>query len=182
MQYLFVTTNQNKVKELQQVLEHPLKQVEIELPEIQAVDVHDVIEAKAKAAFAEVGQTVLVEDTSLSILAWNGLPGALIAWFLKSVDVHGICAMLNGFECRRATAETCIGYYDGETFAAFCGKIEGVIADAPRGTHGFGWDPIFIPDGSTKTFAELAAEGKILVSMRTDAALQLKAYLQNKKI
>lgn len=161
------------------MLDVPVQQLQIDLPEIQAVDVRAVIEAKAKAAYAKAKQPVIVEDTGLSFEAWNGLPGALITWFLQSVGVVGICTMLNGFKSRKATAETCIGYYDGVEFSLFCGRTDGSIADVPRGTGGFGWDSLFVPDGYAETFAELATEQKTAFSMRTEAAQQLKQFLHN---
>lgn len=177
MQYIFITSNQHKVQELQRILEVPVQQRQIDLPEIQAVDVGDVIEAKAKYAFETVKQPVIVEDTGLSFHAWNGLPGALVTWFLQSVGVDGLCTMLHGFKNREAHAETCIGYYDGVTMHVFRGTVDGTIVTTPRGTGGFGWDPIFVPNGSTQTYAELAAEQKLTVSMRTQAALKFKEYL-----
>lgn len=177
MQLLFVTSNRNKVQEVERVLGYPIQQVDIELPEIQAIDVQTVIRAKAMSAYEDIGRAVLVEDTGLSIAAWNGMPGALITWFVKSVGNEGICKMLQGFDCRQATAETWIGYYDGEHFGAFSGTIAGTIAEEPRGTMGFGWDPLFVPAGSAKTFAELTEEEKSTISMRTEAVLKLKAYL-----
>lgn len=178
MQLLFVTGNKNKVREVERLLGFPLEQVDIDLPEIQAVEVKMVIQAKAKSAYEQVGRAILVEDTGLSIKAWNGMPGALITWFLKSVGNEGICKMLEGFECRQATAETWLGFYDGEHFEAFSGATAGTIAEEPRGAKGFGWDPLFIPAGSTKTFAELTEEEKVTISMRTEAVLKLKAYLE----
>lgn len=179
MQYLFATSNQHKLSELQRVLAVPIEQVQIDLPEVQAIDVQTVVEAKAKAAYDAIKQPVIVEDTGLGFHAWNGLPGALITWFLQSVDVTGICAMLHGFATRKATAETWIGLYDGAEFVSFCGKTDGTITEMPRGTGGFGWDSIFVPDGYSQTFAELAAEQKLTFSMRTEAARQLKDFLEN---
>ncbi|MEZ4866365.1 MAG: non-canonical purine NTP pyrophosphatase [Caldilineaceae bacterium] len=178
---LFVTSNANKVAKIQAVLGRPLQQIDLDLPEVQAVDVKEVIEQKAREAYRQVGKPVLVEDTGLAFDAWNGLPGALIRWFLKTVGNASICTMLDGFADRRAVAETCIGFYDGVNFVAFSGYAPGVITTSPRGEQGFGWDPIFQPDGSTKTFAELAPDEKRAVDMRRDAALQLRAYLATRE-
>jgi len=177
MQLLFVTGNKNKVREVERVLGFSVEQIEIDLPEIQAINVQTVIEAKAKSAYHQVGRAILVEDTGLSIKAWNGMPGALITWFLKSVGNEGICRMLEGFEDRQATAETWIGFYDGKHVESFFGITNGTIAESPRGTKGFGWDSLFIPDGFNKTFAELTEDEKAHISMRTEAVLKLKAYL-----
>jgi XTP/dITP diphosphohydrolase len=128
-------------------------------------------------AYRLVGKPVLVEDTSLSLHAWNGLPGALIRWFVETVGNEGICKMLAGYEQLDATAETCLGYYDGTAFLSFSGLVEGQITRCPRGTGGFGWDAIFVPNNWSKTFAEMTADEGASVSMRTAAVLKLRAYL-----
>jgi XTP/dITP diphosphohydrolase len=177
MEILFATSNIEKAKELQSVLQRPVQHIKIDLPELQTLEVNDVIEHKAREAFRQVGKPILVEDTSLSIIAWNGLPGALIRWFLKSVGNTGICRMMQNFENSEAIAEVCIGYFDGAQFHAFHGVIHGRITRIPRGTMGFGWDPIFAPVGSDKTFAEMTPEEKESFSMRKQAALKLKQFL-----
>ncbi|MDX1414381.1 MAG: non-canonical purine NTP pyrophosphatase [Candidatus Promineifilaceae bacterium] len=178
MKILFATSNEHKVRMVESRLGRPLHQVQLDLPEIQAVDVQDVIEQKTLAAYQLTGEPVLVEDTSLSFTAWNGLPGALIRWFLETVGNEGICRMLADYDDLEAQAETCLGYFDGLHFAAFSGVVKGQISRRPRGDNGFGWDPIFIPRGWTKTFAEMTIDDKAnFVSMRTEAVLRLKAYL-----
>jgi non-canonical purine NTP pyrophosphatase (RdgB/HAM1 family) len=101
----------------------------------------------------------------------------LIRWFLETVGTEGICKMLEGYEQLEATAETCLGYFDGDAFVSFSGVVEGQIARQPRGDFGFGWDSIFIPNGWDKTFAEMTPEEGAAVSMRRAAALKLRAYL-----
>lgn len=177
MELLFVTGNEGKARELQAALQRPIHQISIDIPEVQALDVKEVIEHKAREAYRRVGQPILVEDTSLALMAWHGLPGALIRWFLQSVGPTGICRMLRDFENRAAIAEVAFGYCDGERFVAFSGSVEGTIPREPRGTLGFGWDPIFAPGDSDKTFAEMTDEDKKAVSMRTQAALKLKQFL-----
>jgi XTP/dITP diphosphohydrolase len=181
MEILLATSNEHKAKAVQAMLGRPVQHLNIDLPEIQAIDVREVIERKAREAYRLVGKPVLVEDTSLSVHAWNGLPGALIRWFLETVGNEGICKMLEGYKQLEATAETCLGYFDGETFISFSGLVEGHIARHPRGHNGFGWDPIFVPRGWNKTFAEMTPEEKhSLVSMRTAAVLKLKTFLEER--
>lgn len=97
MQLPIATSNPNKIREIQAILNQPIEQIEIELAEVQAVAVEEVIEQKAREAFHKLGRPVLVEDTGLAIHAWNGLPGALVRWFLKTVGPAGICRMLDSF-------------------------------------------------------------------------------------
>ncbi len=177
MEILLATSNPHKAQSIQALLARPVAHMTIDLPEIQAVDVTAVIAAKARAAYALVGKPVLVEDTGLTIHAWQGLPGALIRWFLDTVGNDGICTMLESYTDVAATAETCIGFFDGVALYTFAGTVVGQIARHPRGTHGFGWDPIFIPTGWTKTFAEMTPTEREPLSMRTAAVLKLRTFL-----
>ncbi len=178
MDIILATSNDHKVKAIQSVLDRQVQHITLDLSEIQTINVGEVIEQKARSAYHLVGKPVLVEDTSLSFHAWNGLPGALIRWFVDTVGNEGICQMLIGYEQREATAQTCLGYFDGREFVSFSGMLNGEIAKNPRGSNGFGWDPIFIPASATKTLAEMTLDELANVnSMRTAAALKLKAYL-----
>ena len=179
MPIYIATSNANKVREIQAILNVPVEQVEIDLSEIQAIHVEEVIKLKAREAYLRLGRPVLVEDTGLSIHAWNGLPGALVRWFLKTVGPAGICQMLESFPDRSATAKTCLGLFDGTRAQVFTGQVDGAIAPFPSGEGGFGWDSIFIPAGGKKTFAEMSAEEKDAISMRRKAVDQLKAYLDS---
>lgn len=176
MDILLATGNEHKIREFQQLLDRPVQPIKVELAEIQAVEVKAVIEAKVREAYQLVGKPVFVEDTGLAFAAWNGLPGALIRWFLDRVGNEGLCQMLQSYEQTAATAETCIGYFDGNECHIFRGVVTGQIVRTPRGSGGFGWDPIFVPDGWEKTFAEMTEE-KSLISMRKLAVAQLKAFL-----
>lgn len=177
MELLLATGNEHKARELAQLLARPVQRIKLDLQEIQAVEVSEVIESKAREAYQLVGKPVLVEDTGLAFAAWNGLPGALIRWFLDRVGNDGLCQMLQGYTDMTASAETCIGYFDGASCFVFRGVVSGHLVRTPRGSGGFGWDPIFVPAGWDKTFAELADEKK-LVSMRRLAVEQLKAFLE----
>jgi len=119
MDVLLATSNEHKARAVQAVLGRRVQHIKLDLPEIQAIDVQEVIERKARAAYRLVGKPVLVEDTSLSLQAWNGLPGALIRWFLETVGNEGICRMLTGYEQLEATTETCLSYFDGQDFVSF---------------------------------------------------------------
>lgn len=177
MEIIIATSNANKIREIQAVLGRPVEQVDVDLAEVQALEVEQVIEQKAREAYQKLGRPALVEDTGLYIHAWNGLPGAFIRWFLETVGVAGICRMLDGFDDRTATARTCLGMFDGQTVRVFTGQIEGSIAPRPRGERGFGWDVIFIPAGASRTFAEMSAAEKDAISMRRLAVKQLRRYL-----
>ena len=177
MELLLATSSRHKSAQIAALLSRPIQQITIDLPEVQAIAVQEVIEAKARAAYVHVGRPVLVEDTGLMIHSWHGLPGALIRWFLESDGNEGICKMLANFPDRSATVVTCIGYFDGEQCHTFLGETTGQIVEAPRGELGFGWDAIFMPDGSDKTFGEVTADVRGTISMRGKAVRALKAFL-----
>jgi non-canonical purine NTP pyrophosphatase (RdgB/HAM1 family) len=174
----FITGNEAKATEVSRSLGVSIDHRKIELTELQSLDLEEVVEYKAKEAFKAIGSTVLVEDTSLRFHALNGLPGPLIKWFLAELSSEQICSLLSGFSDRSATGETLFGLYDGEKLEAFHGLTVGSIAKEPRGDRNFGWDPIFIPEGSDKTWAEVSLEEKLQNSMRSRALAKLQAYLK----
>ena len=167
--WIFVTSSRAKLVEAERILGRRLIQHDLDLPEIQALDLETVIAAKAQLAYEALGGApVIVEDTGLFIECWKGLPGALVRWFEETVGPAGICSMLQGFADRSARAQTIVAAYDG-SLEVFSGEVRGQIAQAPRGDQGFGWDTIFIPEGETRTFAEMASEEKDRLSMRRKA-------------
>jgi XTP/dITP diphosphohydrolase len=174
----FVTGNQHKLLEVQVMLGLPLRHVDLDLPEIQALDVDTVVRDKALRAHEYTGEAVLVEDTGLALTAWNGLPGALIRWFLQTVGSHGLCHMLSATGDRSAVARTAFALCDGGSVVVCGGEVRGIITLEPRGQQGFGWDAIFQPSGSDHTFAEMSADEKNLLSMRRLAAVELRRWLR----
>jgi len=175
IQFTFVTGSLDKLAEAERILAVPLKRRDMDLPEIQAVDVEEVVIHKAKYAYEALGEPVIVEDAGLFFTAWNGLPGALIKWFVKNVGSEGICKMIELFPTRVALAKTVVASYDGQVHL-FTGGVQGQIALAPRGVEGFGWDDIFIPDGTVKTFAEMTPSEKNKYSMRRQAFEAMVSY------
>ena len=171
----FISSNTNKVRECERILGSAVAHESLPLDEIQSIDHLPVVEHKARLAYAALSRPVLVEDTGLAFAAWNGLPGALIKWFLSSVGVEGLCQMMRAETNRAATATTLLGYCDGESVQTFAGMVQGSISDRPRGTRGFGWDAIFQPETSGLTFAEMNAAEKDRFSMRGKAFEALQA-------
>ena len=173
----FATGNADKFRLVSSLLSIPVRQVMLDLPERQALDAREVIEAKARDAYRQVGKPVLVQDTALHVEAWGGLPGALVAWFLQTVGNEGICRMMRDWENRAAVALFAVGFYDGTAFRCFTSEIAGRIVDRPRGKGGFGWDALFAPNGYNKTFAEMTDEERAAVSMRRRAFEKFRDYL-----
>jgi non-canonical purine NTP pyrophosphatase (RdgB/HAM1 family) len=171
----FITSSKNKLQEVERLLGRQLARANVTLDEIQGIALEPVVVHKAKQAYIQVQRPVLVEDTGLVFAAWNGLPGALVKWFLAALGTEGICRLLQGESDRSATASTLFARYDGKLLSVFPGTIEGTVPLQPRGHGGFGWDAIFQPLGSERTFAEMSPEEKDRFSMRRLALEQLRA-------
>lgn len=152
----------------------------IDLDEMQGADLEFIALSKCKQAVAELskGQPVFVEDTALCFDEFNGLPGAYIKWFVKSMGVDKIVQMLAGFSNKSAQAVTTIAYADSEgQFHTFQGITRGKIVN-PRGPQTFGWDCIFQPDeGSGVTYAEMPKSEKNNISQRGRAFAKFKQFL-----
>jgi len=177
----FVTGNQNKLREVSQILSGRVEfiHMDLDLPELQG-DPESVAAAKAKAAQQLYGGPVLVEDTSLCFNALGGLPGVYIKYFLANCGHEGLNRILDGFDDRTAYAQCIFAYCDGAAHAEpllFVGRCPGHIV-RPRGPKTFGWDPIFEPDeGKGRTYAEMPTEEKNLISHRGRALAKLCAWV-----
>ncbi len=177
MTIYFVTSNEDKLREVQTIIPE-VRQLDIDLPEIQHIDARKIIEVKLQEALKLHGGPLIVEDTSLYLDALNGLPGPLIKWFLKTMGTEGIYNIGQSMGNTTASGRTIIGYADGAGNTEFFeGAIGGEVV-SPRGDDGFGWDEIFQPHGSDQTFAEMGGEKKGKISMRRLAVEQLQRSLQ----
>lgn len=172
---IFATGNHQKLKEFEEILGIKLNHSDLDLEEIQSVDVEEVAIHKARQAYGLLKEPVIVEDTGLCFEELNGLPGALVKFFIKKLTLDQICSLIK--KDRRAVAVTCIAYFDGKEAKVFRGETKGEIAEKPRGVNGFGWDPIFIPEGYSRTFAELSSEEKTGKFMRKEAIKNLKEFI-----
>ena len=172
----FITGNKNKFEEAKAIL-LSIEQLDIDLPEVQETDAHEIIKAKLQGAFKYSQGEFIVEDTSLYFDCLNGLPGPLIKWFLKTIGNDGLVNLTEKLGNDKAVAKTIVGYAkDSNEVHFFEGSLRGRIVK-PRGNIGFGWDPIFLPEGSGKTFAEMSQEEKNAISMRRIALNKLKEFL-----
>ena len=171
----FITGNVNKFHEIQSFIP-TLKQLDMDLPEIQSLDVKEIVRRKFEYAREYRDAQFIVEDTSLHLKCLHGLPGPFIKWFLQAIGDEGLFQIAKKLGNTKATARTIIGYSAGNrNILFFEGTSEGHLC-APKGTNGFGWDRIFLPDGETKTFAEMDDAEKQLISMRTVALEKLKDF------
>jgi non-canonical purine NTP pyrophosphatase (RdgB/HAM1 family) len=180
-QPVFITGNQDKADYLTRTLGISLEHRKIDLDEVQSADPEKVIEHKVRQAYDLLGQPVLVEDTSLSFTALDGLPGPFIKFFNDAHDgMEMMCRMLDGFSDRTAYASALYGYYDGTTLKFFSGRLDGVIVQHPRGSGGYGWDAIFEPAGYPgQTRAELSPDDYIIVYNQVRDTDGLRTFLQS---
>lgn len=174
----FITGNAGKAKYLSDYFHLPVDHVKLDLKEIQSLDLKEVVEDKARRAYEIVKGPVLVEDVSLTFKGLKSLPGPLIKWFLDTLGNEGLCRLLDGFVDRSAFAEVQFALCDENGVHTFSGSIEGSIADTPRGEMGFGWDPVFIPKGYEKTWAEMTDDEKHTTSMRKIALEKMTEFLK----
>jgi len=177
MKLYFITSSENKVKEAESILGFEIDKISLDINEIQALEVEKVVEDKAKMAFEQVKKPIMVEDTGFYIEAWQGFPGALVKWILKTLDNEGLCLAFQE-KNRAVTAKTSICIYNGEKARVFTGEIKGQIPERPKGEGGFGWDSIFQPEGHNKTFAEMSQKEKDSISMRKIALNKMKQFLE----
>lgn len=176
MSIYFITGSKNKLQEIKAIVPE-IEQLDIDLPEIQDIDAHEIVKAKLKEALKHRENALIVEDTSLYLNAIKGLPGPLIKWFLKTIGNEGLVEIAEKLGNSKAQAKTLIGYAkNADEVEFFEGVINGQIVQ-PRGESGFGWDTIFLPDGHKLTFAEMGSEEKNKLSMRKIAASKLEEYL-----
>lgn len=180
MTLTFITGNASKAEQLARHLEYPVEYKKFDIAEIQSLDLKEIAGHKAREAYKQVQSPVLVEDTSLVFRALGRLPGPLIKWFLEELDNEGLCRLLDGYQDRSAQATVCFCFYDGKALETFEGEMAGTIASSPKGERGFGWDPIFIPEGKIKTWGEMDIEEQKETSMRSIALKKLEDYLKDR--
>lgn len=178
MHLYLITGNKHKFLEFKAAIPQ-VEQLDLDLIEIQEIDAQKVITAKLTEAFKYKQGEFIVEDTSLYLEGLSGLPGPLVKWFLKTIGNEGLANLTDKLENPNAIATSLIGYAKSiKDVYFFEGKVSGTIT-APRGTHGFGWDPIFQPQRHHKTFAEMTEKEKnnLNVNMRKIAILKLTKLL-----
>ncbi|HWY80222.1 MAG TPA: non-canonical purine NTP pyrophosphatase [Candidatus Sulfotelmatobacter sp.] len=173
----FITGNLNKVKWTQKYTHIPLEHKKLDLVEIQSLNIKEVVEHKLKEAYRILQKPVLVEDTSLIFHSLGKLPGPFIKWFLQELGPKELCNSITD-DNRTATAIVLFGMYDHGKISFFEGKSNGSIAKKPRGQNGFGWDSIFIPEGKTKTHAEMTDRELDKINIRRIALEKMKKELE----
>lgn len=176
---LFVTGNPGKLREARRLWGRPLEALALDLPEIQSLDLEEVLSAKLEAAraAAPAGGTIVVEEAGLELSALNGFPGPFVRYLLEAVGAEGIARIGVALGDRRVRAVCRLAWSDGQRTLVGRGECAGTLALPGRGEYGFGFDPVFVPDGSELTFGEMDESEKDVVSHRGNAWRDLARQL-----
>lgn len=187
---VFATNNKNKLNEISKIAEGKIQI--LSLSDINCFE--DIDETgttleenaliKARYVKEKYGYDCFADDTGLEVEALDGAPGVYSSRYAGShcnpVDnMNKLVSVLKGVENRKAQFRTVIALLTGDDEQLFEGVAKGVIIDEKRGEQGFGYDPIFIPDGYDITFAEMSKETKNEISHRAIATHKLVEVLLN---
>lgn len=186
---IFATNNKNKVEEIDAILNGTIKiqtmkeaGIEADIPEP-----HDTLEAnateKSSFIFNLLGKDCFSEDTGLEVFALNGEPGVRSARYAgdnsnAEKNIDKLLKKMENIENRKARFKTVISLFLNGKEHLFEGICKGQITRTRIGEKGFGYDPVFVPDGSTKSFAEMNMEEKNQYSHRKKATAQLIEFLK----
>jgi len=188
MQIVFASNNKNKIKEINHLLGNSFT-----LLSLNDIDIDEDISeneltiegnalVKARYIHKVTGMNVFADDTGLEIEALNGLPGVHSARFAGEdkdsvANIDKVLRMLGNKQNRKARFRTVIALIFNGNEYLFEGIVTGQIIRKKRGKGGFGYDPIFIPDGEKRTFAEMELKEKNIISHRAKAFKKLKEFL-----
>jgi XTP/dITP diphosphohydrolase len=189
MKICFATNNRHKLQEIQNKIGKAYEIVSLsllghteELPET-----HDTLEEnsleKAQFIFDKYQVNCFADDTGLLVEALDGAPGVMSARYAGETkssedNINLLLHNLQGIENRNAKFITVISLILDGAIYQFAGEVKGTITVGRRGKNGFGYDPIFMPEGWQKTFAELDLEEKNKISHRARAVAKLVEFLQ----
>ena len=189
MRIIFATHNNNKLLEVKKMIS---KKIEIkslsdlgynfEIPENEKTIEENAI-FKAKFIYSKFKLNVFAEDTGLEVEALGGKPGVHSARYAgndkdNKKNIKKLLDSIRGIENRKANFKTVISLIFKDKLYVFEGKIYGKISDEEKGLFGFGYDPVFIPDGFKKTFGELNPEIKNTISHRAIAFNKLISFIK----
>ena len=187
--FVFATNNIHKLREVTEIISDSFRIAGLsdigcleDIPETA-----DTLEGNAllKARYVKdnYGYDCFADDTGLEVEALGGAPGVYSARYAgpahdSQANMQKLLQQMKGLANRKARFRTVIAFIQGEKEYLFEGIIDGQITESPRGSNGFGYDPVFVPDGYTETFAELNETAKNAISHRAIAVQQLAGFLR----
>jgi non-canonical purine NTP pyrophosphatase (RdgB/HAM1 family) len=172
-----VTGNAGKLRELTALAPTELDIImkALDLAEIQSLSPREIVEDKLQRAYAIVQGPVIVEDVAAGLDSLGGLPGPFFKFFEKILGQEALLKLAH-VPNERATITCVAGYYDGDSVLFGEGVIHGIVVPM-RGSNGFGFDPVIVPDGHSRTMAEMSVDEKNTISHRAQAFKALLAQL-----
>lgn len=185
MKIRLATNNPHKLAEVSQILAPfgiGVERLDAEKVEIQHDDVEVVAGRAAEFLCSRYGDYVALDDTGLYIKALGGFPGPYAEYVYRTIGIGGVLKLLEGVANREALFKCAVAICVGGKVEVFTGEVRGYIAHEPRGHGGFGYDPIFIPEGMSRTYAELGEEVKNKISHRGRAFSALGTWLTKKNL
>ncbi|MBM4248023.1 MAG: RdgB/HAM1 family non-canonical purine NTP pyrophosphatase [Euryarchaeota archaeon] len=186
MRLLLVSGNEGKFREFREALGrrgHRLEWKRFPYPEVQSASLDEVVGEALAWLRARLGESepFMIDDSGLFVPALNDFPGVFSAYVLRTVGNPGMLRLMEGVGDRRARFEARLGLWSRETGQRiFPGRVDGRIGTEARGAGGFGFDPIFVPEGRDRTFAEISVEEKNSFSHRGRAVAALLDFLEGR--
>jgi XTP/dITP diphosphohydrolase len=188
MKIIFATNNPNKLAEIRQSLGDHFELLSLEdigfsgdIPETGRTLEHNALQ-KAEYIFERYHTPVFADDTGLAVKCLSGAPGVDTAHYSGSRDatdnMEKLLREMEPCDDRSAQFRTVVAFISKEHKELFTGTVEGKIAKAITGNSGFGYDPIFMPEGKSKTFAQMAMTEKAETNHRVRALAKFTAYLK----
>ncbi len=174
-----VTSNRGKYREYKEKLEGEFEEIEMKdigYPEIQTDRLEEVVDFSLDKLSDHA--PLIIDDSGLFIEGLNGFPGVYSAYVMDTIGCDGILQLMEGRSDRSARFECVIGYL-GEEKELFKGVAPGDIISEKRGTKGFGYDPIFRPEGFEDTYAEMTSEEKNRISHRGRSMEKLLEFMRS---
>ena len=171
--FVLVSGNPDKLAEARRLCGPGLDALALDLPEIQSLDLGAVLAAKGEEAWRRLGRPLVVEETALELEALGGFPGPLVKWMLQAVGAAGIARAALALGDPRAVARCRLLYRDAARTLTADGMTAGRLVLPPRGGLGFGWDPVFQPEGEALTYGELQPAVKDAIGHRGRAWREL---------
>ncbi|MBN2157152.1 MAG: XTP/dITP diphosphatase [Candidatus Lokiarchaeota archaeon] len=181
----FLTGNSHKFKEVESFihssgLEVTVLQKNLPLIEIQSYSLKDVAIHKIDSVSSELKENYFVEDSGFFIDHLKNFPGVFSSYVQEMIGNAGVLKLMEGIQNRLSWFRSIIALmYNGHIYT-FMGEVEGIVSYAIRGAQGFGYDPIFIPKGFKKTFAEISMDHKNRLSHRIQALQKMVDFLSLK--
>lgn len=139
------------------------------LPEIQADELEFIVKEAAKQVLKTLRKPFIIEDSGLFIEALNGFPGPYSAYVERKIGNEGILKLMKGVGQRKAEFRCVVAFSEGRKVKLFKDAVRGRITHSIRGRFGFGFDPIFCPQGEERTLAQMKMEEKNRFSHRARA-------------